>query len=102
MSLQIPLVPKAAARDYANNAWHLGRGVKPILDDVTIQFATDFANCCIKDAASLCYKYAKAQLLLEIRQLKAEKAAQDAGQPVDGATQTVPSAAPQGRIILTD
>jgi len=69
-----------------------------------MQFAVDFCNNCLKQAADLCYKYAKAQLLLEIRQLKIEKAAKDAGQPTGAvAAQVVPLAAhPPGRIILTD
>jgi len=102
--MQIPLVPMEATRDYYKNSWHMGCGVKPLLDETTLKFATEWANIVLKQATDLCYKYAKAQLLLEIRQLKIEKAAKDAGQPTDAvAAQVVPLAAPQsGRIILTD
>ena len=43
--MKIPQVPIAAAKHYADNAWHLGgMGIKPLLDGVTLQFATDWAN----------------------------------------------------------
>ena len=96
--MKIPQVPIAAAKHYADNAWHLGgMGIKPILDGVTLQFATDFANVCIKDSVALCYQYAKQQLLLEIRELKRQKA-------VDAeATPAAPQQAIQkSSIILTD
>ena len=96
--MKIPQVPIAAAKHYADNAWHLGgMGIKPILDGVTLQFATDFANVCIKDSVALCYQYAKQQLLLEIRELKKQKA-------VDAeATPASPQQAIQkSSIILTD
>ena len=44
----IATVTEAQARDYEKNAWHLGCGVKPILDNTTMRFATDFANVCLK------------------------------------------------------
>ena len=92
--MKIPQVPIAAAKHYADNAWHLGgMGIKPILDGVTLQFATDFANVCIKDSAALCYQYAKAQLLAEIRELKKQKA-------VDA--EVTPVASEPSKIILTD
>jgi hypothetical protein len=91
--MKIPQVPIAAAKHYADNAWHLGgMGIKPILDGVTLQFATDFANVCIKDSVALCYQYAKAQLLAEIRELKKQKAVDAEATPV----------APKSSIILTD
>ena len=100
--MKIPQVPIAAAKHYADNAWHLGgMGIKPILDGVTLQFATDFANKCIKDSVALCYGYAKQQLLLEIRQLKAEKASQDAGCPPSKMQGDI-GVAPKSSIILTD
>jgi len=100
--MKIPQVPIAAAKHYADNAWHLGgMGIKPILDGVTLQFATDFANVCIKDSVALCYQYAKAQLLAEIRQVKAEKAAQDAGCPPSKMQGDIGVASKSG-IILTD
>jgi hypothetical protein len=100
--MKIPQVPIAAAKHYADNAWHLGgMGIKPILDGVTLQFATDFANVCIKDSVALCYQYAKQQLLLEIRQLKAEKASQDAGCPPSKMQGDI-GVAPKSSILLTD
>ncbi len=92
--MKIPQVPIAAAKHYADNAWHLGgMGIKPILDGVTLQFATDFANVCIKDSVALCYQYAKQQLLAEIRELKKQKA-------VDA--EVTPAASEPSKIILTD
>ena len=100
--MKIPQVPIAAAKHYADNAWHLGgMGIKPILDGVTLQFATDFANVCIKDSVALCYQYAKQQLLLEIRELKAEKAAKNAGCPPSKMQGDI-GVAPKSSIILTD
>ena len=95
--MKIPQVPIAAAKHYADNAWHLGgMGIKPILDGVTLQFATDFANVCIKDSVALCYQYAKAQLLAEIRELKKQKAVDAEATPV--AQQVIQKSS----IILTD
>ena len=95
--MKIPQVPIAAAKHYADNAWHLGgMGIKPILDGVTLQFATDFANKCIKDSVALCYGYAKAQLLQEIRELKKQKAVDAEAAPV------AQQAIQKSSIILTD
>ena len=95
--MKIPQVPIAAAKHYADNAWHLGgMGIKPILDGVTLQFATDFANVCIKDSVALCYQYAKQQLLLEIRELKKQKAVNAEATPV------AQQAIQKSSIILTD
>ena len=95
--MKIPQVPIAAAKHYADNAWHLGgMGIKPILDGVTLQFATDFANKCIKDSVALCYQYAKQQLLLEIRELKKQKAVDAEATPV------AQQAIQKSSIILTD
>ena len=95
--MKIPQVPIAAAKHYADNAWHLGgMGIKPILDGVTLQFATDFANVCIKDSVALCYQYAKAQLLAEIRELKKQKAVDAEATPV------AQHAIQKSSIILTD
>jgi hypothetical protein len=99
MAFQIPQVPIQAAKHYADNAWHMGQGIKPILDGVTLQFATDFANVCIKDATALCYQYAKQQLLAEIRQMKKEKESQDAGCPPSKMQGDITS---KSSIILTD
>ena len=95
--MKIPQVPIAAAKHYADNAWHLGgMGIKPILDGVTLQFATDFANKCIKDSVALCYGYAKQQLLSEIRELKKQKAVDAEATPV------AQQAIQKSSIILTD
>ena len=94
--MEIPLVNKPAARDYYTRAWHLARGVKPLLDDVTLQFATDFANNCLRDATALCYQYAKPQLLAEIRELKKQKAVDAESTPV------AQQAIQKSSIILTD
>ena len=94
--MQIPLITKEAARHYYKEAWHLGRGVKPLLDDVTMQFAVDLCNNALRDATQLCYGYAKAQLLQEIRDLKKQKA-------VDAeATPAAQQAIHKSSIILTD
>jgi hypothetical protein len=93
MPFQIPQVPQAAAKHYADNAWHMG-GIKPILDNTTLRFATDFANVCIRDATKLCYEYAKAQLLAEIRELKKQKAVDAEATPVQPEQKS--------SIILTD
>ena len=66
--MQIPLVPMEATRDYYKNSWHMGCGVKPLLDETTLKFATEWANVVLKQASGLCYQYAKAQLLAEIRE----------------------------------
>ena len=94
--MQIPLVPMEATRDYYKNSWHLGCGVKPLLDETTLKFATEWANVVLKQASGLCYQYAKAQLLQEIRELKKQKA-------VDvEATPAAQQAIQKSSIILTD
>ena len=93
MALQIPLVPMEATRDYYKTSWHLGCGVKPLLDETTLKFATEWANVVLKQASGLCYQYAKAQLLQEIRDLKKQKA-------VDAEATSV--ASEPSKIILTD
>ena len=91
--MQIPLVPMEATRDYYKNSWHMGCGVKPLLDETTLKFATEWANVVLKQASGLCYQYAKAQLLQEIRDLKKQKA-------VDA--EATPVASESSKIILTD
>jgi hypothetical protein len=80
--MQIPLVPMEATRDYYKNSWHMGCGVKPLLDETTLKFATEWANIVLKQASGLCYQYAKQQLLLEIRELKKQKAVDAEATPV--------------------
>ena len=92
--MQIPLVPMEATRDYYKNSWHMGCGVKPLLDETTLKFATEWANIVLKQASGLCYQYAKAQLLAEIRELKKQKAVDAEATPVQ--------LEQKGSIILTD
>ena len=94
--MQIPLVPMEATRDYYKNAWHLGCGVKPLLDETTLKFATEWANVVLKQASGLCYQYAKQQLLAEIRELKKQKAVDAEATPV------AQQAIQKSSIILTD
>ena len=94
MALQIPLVPMEATRDYYKTSWHLGCGVKPLLDETTLKFATEWANVVLKQASGLCYQYAKAQLLQEIRELKKQKAVDVEATPVQPEQKS--------SIILTD
>ena len=94
--MQIPLVPMEATRDYYKNSWHMGCGVKPLLDETTLKFATEWANVVLKQASGLCYQYAKQQLLLEIRELKKQKAVDVEATPV------AQQAIQKSSIILTD
>lgn len=94
--MQIPLVPMEATRDYYKNSWHLGCGVKPLLDETTLKFATEWANIVLKQASGLCYQYAKQQLLAEIRELKKQKAVDAEATPV------AQQAIQKSSIILTD
>ena len=96
MALQIPLVPMEATRDYYKNSWHMGCGVKPLLDETTLKFATEWANVVLKQASGLCYQYAKQQLLAEIRELKKQKAVDAEATPV------AQQAIQKSSIILTD
>ena len=96
MALQIPLVPMEATRDYYKTSWHLGCGVKPLLDETTLKFATEWANVVLKQASGLCYQYAKQQLLAEIRELKKQKAVDAEATPV------AQPAIQKSSIILTD
>jgi hypothetical protein len=95
--MQIPLVPMEATRDYYKNSWHMGCGVKPLLDETTLKFATEWANVVLKQASGLCYQYAKQQLLAEIRELKKQKAVDADATPV-----AQPQAIQKSSIILTD
>ena len=49
--MKIPLVPMEATRDYYKNSWHMGCGVKPLLDETTLKFATEWANVVLKQAS---------------------------------------------------
>ncbi len=96
----IATVTKEQARAYEQQAWHMGRGIKPILDDVTMQFATDFANVVLKQFVNSYSQVIKVQVVKEIKELAQKKQSE---QTDAVATQTVTPTAPQtGRIILTD
>jgi len=97
----IATVTEAQARQYEKQAWHLGCGVKPILDNTTMRFATDFANVCIKSLIASLYGEIRNQVIAEIRTVAREKAATDTGCPPSKAQGDI--AAPQkGQIVLTD
>ena len=98
---QLPLVTEKMTWDYANKAWHLGQGVKPILDGVTIRFATDWANCVLKAFVADYSKVIQAQVIAEIRAVAREKASGAPPTKAQGEIYVAPSA-PQGGIILTD
>lgn len=89
-------VTEAQTKGFAG-AWDSG-GIKVILDNTTIRFATDWANIVLKsfvaDMASQVAKVAEAKLAAQ----KAQTPATDAV-----ATQTVPAPlSEKGRIVLTD
>jgi hypothetical protein len=97
----IATVTEAQTRAYEKEAWHLGSGVKPLIDGVTIRFATDWANCVLKQFVAEYSKVVQAQVIAEIRAVAREKAATDAGCPPSKAQGDI--AAPQkGQIVLTD
>ena len=97
----IATVTEAQTRAYEKEAWHLGSGVKPLIDGVTIRFATDWANCVLKQFVAEYSKVIQAQVVNEIRALAQKKQAETATNVV--ATQPVPAGAPQkGQIVLTD
>ena len=94
-------VTEAQTKAFAG-AWDSG-GIKIILDNTSIKFATDWANIVLKsfvaDMAAQVAKVAEAKLA-------AQKTAQggDAVTPTTAvATQTVPAPLPEkGRVVLTD
>jgi len=58
---QFPQVTKESTRAFSN-AWDQ-KGIKIIIDDVHLQFATDWANICLKGYAELMAKQAYVQLM---------------------------------------
>jgi hypothetical protein len=91
--MQIPTVNEAQARYYEKQAWHLGSGVKPILDGVTMRFACDFANVVLKSFVADYSVVIRKQVVEEIKALAQKKQAE----------QTPASAViNSGSIILTD
>ena len=99
--MQIPTMTEANTRDYYLKAWHMGCGIKPILDNTTMRFATDFANVVLKQFVAEYSKVIQAQVVNEIRALAQKKQAETATNAV--ATQPVPLTTTQpGKILLTD
>ena len=92
----IPTVTEAQTRAYEKQAWHLGCGVKPILDNTTIRFATDWANVILKSFVAEYSVVIKKQVIDEIRAIAQKKQAEQIPSP-SGWTET-----PKGSIVLTD
>ena len=63
----IPTVTEAQTRAYEKQAWHMGCGVKPIIDNTTIRFATDWANVILKSFVAEYSAVIKKQVIDEIR-----------------------------------
>jgi hypothetical protein len=98
----IATVTEAQARQYEKQAWHLGCGVKPILDNTTMRFATDFANVCIKSLIASLYGEIRNQVIAEIRAVAREKASGAPPTKAQGEIYVAPSAPQKGQIVLTD
>ena len=98
----IATVTEAQTRAYEKEAWHLGSGVKPILDGVTIRFATDWANCVLKAFVADYSKVIQAQVIAEIRAVAREKASGAPPTKAQGEIYVAPSAPQKGQIVLTD
>ena len=92
----IPTVTEAQTRAYEKQAWHLGCGVKPIIDNTTIRFATDWANVILKSFVAEYSAVIKKQVIDEIRAIAQKKQAETPASP-SGWTET-----PKGSIVLTD
>jgi hypothetical protein len=92
----IPTVTEAQTRAYEKQAWHLGCGVKPIIDNTTIRFATDWANVILKSFVAEYSVVIKKQVIDEIRAIAQKKQAETPASP-SGWTET-----PKGSIVLTD
>ena len=93
----IPTVTEAQTRAYEKQAWHLGCGVKPILDNTTIRFATDWANVILKSFVAEYSVVIKKQVIDEIRAIAQKKQAEQAIPSPSGWTET-----PKGTVVLTD
>ena len=92
----IPTVTEAQTRAYEKQAWHLGCGVKPIIDNTTIRFATDWANVILKSFVAEYSVVIKKQVIDEIRAIAQKRQAEQIPSP-SGWTET-----PKGSIVLTD
>ena len=88
----IPKVTKEQTKAFSN-AWDSG-GIKVIMDETSIRFATDWANIALKSFV--------AEIAQDMAKRVAAKKAADA--PVDAVATTAvaPTAPTPGRIILTD
>lgn len=93
----IPTVTERDARAYEKAAWHMGSGIKPILDNTTMRFASDFANVVLKQFVAEYSVVIKKQVVEEIRALAQKKQAEQAPPPPSGWTEV-----PKGSIVLTD
>ena len=93
----IPTVTEAQTRAYEKQAWHLGCGVKPIIDNTTISFATDWANVILKSFVAEYSAVIKKQVIDEIRAIAQKKQAEQATPSPSGWTET-----PKGTVVLTD
>ena len=92
----IPTVTEAQTKDYYSKSWHLGQGVKPLIDGVTVRFASDFANVILKSFVAEYSAVIKKQVIDEIRAIAQKKQAETPASP-SGWTET-----PKGSIVLTD
>ena len=92
----IPTVTEAQTRAYEKQAWHMGCGVKPIIDNTTIRFATDWANVILKSFVAEYSVVIKKQVIDEIRAIAQKRQAEQIPSP-SGWTET-----PKGSIVLTD
>jgi len=91
--MQIPTVTEAQARQYEKQAWHLGSGVKPLLDGVTMRFACDFANVVLKSFVADYSMVIRKHVVEEIKALAQKKQAEQS---------TEPKSKDAGCIVLTD
>ena len=93
----IPTVTEAQTRAYEKQAWHLGCGVKPIIDNTTIRFATDWATVILKNFVAEYSVVIKKQVIDEIRAIAQKKQSEQATPSPSGWTET-----PKGMVVLTD
>ena len=96
----IPTVTEAQTKDYYSKSWHLGQGVKPLIDGVTVRFATDWANVVLKSFVAEYSAVIKKQVIDEIRAIRAiaqKKQAEQATPSPSGWPET-----PKGMVVLID
>lgn len=93
----IPTVTEAQTKDYYSKSWHLGQGVKPLIDGVTVRFATDWANVILKSFVAEYSVVIKKQVIDEVRAIAQKKQAEQATPSPSGWTET-----PKGTVVLTD